>query len=90
MPTCDKTLGSNAVGDGLEEKRVVREEDREGVIGVSLLSSAFRLVSITSRALPAILYALKIDHITDKCIWFYESVHKYEYIQHTPIHKMHV
>ena len=62
MPTCDETLGSNAVGAGVEEKKVVREEDREGVTGVSLLSSAFRFVSITSRALPAMLYALCNHH----------------------------
>lgn len=69
MPTCDETLGSNAAGDGVEEKNVVREEDREGVIGVSLLSSAFRLVSMTSRALPAILYALKNSHMTNKHVY---------------------
>lgn len=40
------------------EKKEVREEDKLGLAGVSLFSSALRLVWTTSRALPAMLYAL--------------------------------
>ena len=58
--TCDATLGSTAAGDGEGEKRLLKEEDKVGAAGVSLLSSALRLVSITSRALPAMLNALHV------------------------------
>lgn len=62
VPTCDTTLGSKAVGDDVAKKNLLREEGREGAGGCSLLSRAFRLASITSRALPAMLYALQ-DHL---------------------------
>ena len=58
LQTCDATLGSSAVGEGEVEKKEVREENKLGLVGFSLFSSALRLVWITSRALPAMLYAL--------------------------------
>lgn len=63
LQTCDATLGSSAGGEGEEEKKEVKEKDKLGLVGVSLFSSALRLVWITSRALPAMLYALHGKHV---------------------------
>ena len=67
---------------------MVREEDREGVTGVSLLSSAFRLVSMTSRALPAMLYALYNMTVKTSEYEYDINMNQYMYVQKTNMYHM--